>query len=372
MDPGSLPPVPPPVRATLGETAPLENLDSVHLEAFNLALSNLLHTEVAEYTLAQIVDGLPTRLSFSQSHRWSPLDHPALSHENICSGALEKTLQARADLNIQSLRFNPALLEHFQDEPRESRGFHLRLIEMLAVACHQIAAYLFQLDEENEHKKAYEAWFPEAQQRKAAGDERYVYYDDQPPTAFYHRSYCDYEQYPRGVPDVVGYWAETKIFGGVVLFDRGKSETECNEIWFDPCHHPGPTTMYSPTPEQFNDLINFLQSDAQGATVCPLPIRASNLNRPRYYRYHATKYFHIFRDKYDSRLPAWFVHPGGCVQSPIDFPEIEDQNRIFLQTMRVTGNGGPQDETAILAAVERLKNITPSSPLWPIEDTRFR
>lgn len=46
------------------------------------------------------------------------------------------------------------------------------------------------------------------------------------PTAFSFGSYIAIEQYPNGVADAVGYWAEARIFGGVVVFDRGDSETE--------------------------------------------------------------------------------------------------------------------------------------------------
>lgn len=53
------------------------------------------------------------------------------------------------------------------------------------------------------------------------------------PTAFCHAFYTAVEQYPNGVADVVAYWAEAKIFGGVVLFDRGESETEVLRArWF--------------------------------------------------------------------------------------------------------------------------------------------
>ncbi len=44
---------------------------------------------------------------------------------------------------------------------------------------------------------------------------------DPPPTVFYHSSYQDVDQYPSRVADMVGYWAEAQLFGGVVLFDRG-------------------------------------------------------------------------------------------------------------------------------------------------------
>ena len=42
----------------------------------------------------------------------------------------------------------------------------------------------------------------------------------------YHDRYRRLEQYPSGLLNVVGYWAETQLFGGVVLFDRGESGLE--------------------------------------------------------------------------------------------------------------------------------------------------
>lgn len=52
-----------------------------------------------------------------------------------------------------------------------------------------------------------------------------------PPAAFFQRAYQWAENYPRGVSDVVGYWAEGKIFGGVLVFDRGVSEKEASLIF---------------------------------------------------------------------------------------------------------------------------------------------
>lgn len=38
--------------------------------------------------------------------------------------------------------------------------------------------------------------------------------------------YLNFASYPCGLTDVVGYWAETQIFGGVVLFEREKSQPD--------------------------------------------------------------------------------------------------------------------------------------------------
>lgn len=45
------------------------------------------------------------------------------------------------------------------------------------------------------------------------------------PALFYHGAYVAFEQYPGSVADMVGYWSEARIFGGVVAFDRGEDET---------------------------------------------------------------------------------------------------------------------------------------------------
>lgn len=47
-----------------------------------------------------------------------------------------------------------------------------------------------------------------------------------PPTLFWTGAYMDWLQYPNGLADMAGYWAEMRIFGGIVLFDRGESEDE--------------------------------------------------------------------------------------------------------------------------------------------------
>ena len=48
-------------------------------------------------------------------------------------------------------------------------------------------------------------------------------------TQFYvnfHDDYVHFKNYPRGLLDVVGYWAETQVFGGVLLFDRSDSGSQ--------------------------------------------------------------------------------------------------------------------------------------------------
>lgn len=91
---------------------------------------------------------------------------------------------------------------------------------MVAVAFHTTAAIIF----ENTNRKPYKCPDYKIQIKEPCEETSWLGYPF--PTFLYHVDYMDHEQYPLGVADMVGYWAETEVFGGVVLFDRGESETE--------------------------------------------------------------------------------------------------------------------------------------------------
>lgn len=83
----------------------LRDLDSTHLLPFRQALTNLLSTHIAEFTYAQLVDGMPTKSVYSD--HWYTEEFPVAQHEQLCPGALEKALAFRAAFDIFSLDFEP-------------------------------------------------------------------------------------------------------------------------------------------------------------------------------------------------------------------------------------------------------------------------
>lgn len=92
----------------------------------------------------------------------------------------------------------------------------MSLIELTASSIHQVAVQLFKLDSSYHKDDGIANWEP-------ARDHFLFWFlnpDGPPPTLFQHREYRYYDQYPDGIADGVGYWAESRIFGGVVLFDR--------------------------------------------------------------------------------------------------------------------------------------------------------
>lgn len=93
------------------------------------------------------------------------------------------------------------------------------------VACHEIGAYLFEFDNGAHPHSFYRDWVEKVCQERDSNMEsrRFAY---PAAIAFAHPFYQNAENYPRGLADMAGYWAEAKLFGGVVVFDRGESEDQ--------------------------------------------------------------------------------------------------------------------------------------------------
>ncbi|KAF4440310.1 hypothetical protein FACUT_3531 [Fusarium acutatum] len=183
------------------------------------------------------------------------------------------------------------------------------------------------------------------------------------PTAFCHSFYVAVERYPNGDADTVGYWAEAKIFGGVFIFDRGESESECNELYLHASRRVGPFTIFPLTTDQFQRFVDFLLGDTEKPTVSrsPLPFRATSENRWRWHSWDTIARYHIFRDKYERSVRP--TKPTGGVKSSIDWPEIADE-LYLIGAMHDYWDSQPVDKDKVWEALEHLQQITPSSPVW--------
>ena len=72
-------------------------LPDSHQYTFCRALRNLLSTDVAVHTYAQILDGLPTEQSFLEGYVRLDETHPVfeLAHTEMCEGFLDKAREFR-------------------------------------------------------------------------------------------------------------------------------------------------------------------------------------------------------------------------------------------------------------------------------------
>ncbi|ROV91353.1 hypothetical protein VMCG_09696 [Cytospora schulzeri] len=177
-------------------------LDGLHQSIFNQALLNVLSTDIAEITFAQIMDGLPLKdVAFgTRAHRHKEIDEVA-KHEKLSPEALEKAITFRDDLDPVAIELPVEILQGYQSVPAGSQASKLPLVELVAVAIHRLAVLLFKL-----HKS-----FHRGQ----------VLLGPRSPPA---------QQYPEGVAELPGYWADDRIFGGVILFERGECGTEASKF----------------------------------------------------------------------------------------------------------------------------------------------
>ncbi|KAL8324045.1 hypothetical protein RB597_007662 [Gaeumannomyces tritici] len=151
---------------------PIKIFDEPHLETLKRAISNIISTQAAETA-------------------------------NLCPGVLEKVHEFRDAFQPEILKFDSSVLLAYQAAGLGSRAFNTRLIELVALAVHQIAVILFNLDTSLHKEDGVIEWVP------PKDDWRYwdKHLNGPLPTLMYHPWYVDFEQYPEGAADMVGFWA---------------------------------------------------------------------------------------------------------------------------------------------------------------------
>ena len=193
----------------------------------------------------------------------------------------------------------------------------------MAVAVHKTAVALFhqrhrihdrQIEDPAHTIDAVTSWF--AQPRPGCRTIR------SGPTMFMTLCYGAVEQYPDGLADVVGYWAENFILGGVVVFDRSEawaddSRPEPN-VYLHPDRDEVTFRLCQALDKQQQSLINFLLSSSDNPQPCPFPISPSERNLKRLDPDDATR-SKVYRDVWE-RAPARGAYDH-CVKSVMDYPE---------------------------------------------------
>lgn len=76
-------------------------LDDSHNSALRRAISNVVHTNLAIATYAQIIDGLSTEdVAWDRSRHKLRAAHPLSDHVALCSEILDKLNAIKADFQI--------------------------------------------------------------------------------------------------------------------------------------------------------------------------------------------------------------------------------------------------------------------------------
>lgn len=81
-------------------------LDPDHYNILRQAIGNILSTEIAENTMAQLVDGLPVRdVAYAARGSLVRKEHPITSHVTLCGNALDQTRLFRESFDPDLLNF---------------------------------------------------------------------------------------------------------------------------------------------------------------------------------------------------------------------------------------------------------------------------
>ncbi|KAH7176977.1 hypothetical protein EDB81DRAFT_707743 [Dactylonectria macrodidyma] len=316
-------------RAAHDQRVPFRNIyPEYHRSVLDRAIKNVLSTELAQFTYAQIIDGLPTG-DVSWDRRYCGVfgEHPIDSeHEELCPGAIEKAREYYEQWNSEILTFDPKTIIDYQRAESGSKAFNVRLVELVAVTLHQIGVLLFQL-EFRMHRGDIDGitnW-------KMPPVEGLV---DVPPrpTLFSHHAYLDADIYPEGVADIVGYWAEDRVLGGVAVFDRRTEDSKTIQlpnIYFHSCRRRQTHRVYQLLDDQQEVLFNFLlaETDSPPPEPNPLPVLSGAKNRVRVDSEFAITHHGIYRDIWE-RKPITKEERRVLERRPksdIDYPELVDE-----------------------------------------------
>ncbi|KFA56062.1 hypothetical protein S40293_00044 [Stachybotrys chartarum IBT 40293] len=302
------------------------DLDTDHRDVYSRAVKVILATDVAETTMAQLVDGLP-RADVAWEARGNLLTkaHPLADHEQLCTGVLEMTQSLRDGFGPETLSFDSQLLQAYSGAEMGSKEFNMRLVEMVAVSVHQIAVALFNLAPEShtsEHIKFATEWQKPAGWFECYGRRTWEEPLFPPPrTHFFHCAYLDFDLYPNGLADVAGYWAEDRILGGVVVFDRGQSGIECKDVFFHSERDKETFRVWCLLESQLAALADFLlgKTPLDGFS---LPLSATDDNRYRLDPWDAIALYHVFCDPWERRIPLQKPAERD-VRSVGDYPELQ-------------------------------------------------
>ncbi|KAG8163372.1 hypothetical protein KVR01_006669 [Diaporthe batatas] len=308
-------------------------LDDAHQQALDSAVMSIISTPIAEETFAQIVDGLPLRsVALGTQNRRVIRGDPIDNHPDMCPGALEKAREFQMRLNTRGLEVASAALQQYQNTPIGSKASKMPFLELVAVTIHNIAVELFKLVNGGFHK---DVIWPSDEAYQERNWSRW-------PTPFCLLHYSKPEQYPDGIADLAGYWAEDRIFGGVVLFGRGTNDTGStyDGIWFHSHRDDVTKRIYALTEQQTANLLQFLEKGQINGSVCPLPILADITNRRRVDEEIAIPEFNVYRDRWERTVDYrnWndYRSQRHHCRNAIDWPEILD----YQEKLRLEVNSG--------------------------------
>lgn len=258
------------------------------------------------------------------------------------------------------------LVRAYQSASQGSKQFNTRLVELVALAIHQLAVQVFKMKLNLHHHGDVDSvvfWV-----RPKPADWEGDWHEIPPrPTIFNHPGFHEHDIYPEAEADMVGYWVrgafttasaglrsahadsirraqvEDRILGGVPAFDR-KAEAESSSappnIYFHACRRNVTQRIFQLRDDQQQALTRLLLADSAPG-LCPLLILGDKQNHVRIDAHEAIIRHQVYRDLWE-RTPWTREEERRFKRRPkaeIDYPQMREMmesiNSLPLSAERI-------------------------------------
>ncbi|RJE20484.1 hypothetical protein PHISCL_07176 [Aspergillus sclerotialis] len=203
---------------SLPATVPFFHLNHYHAQLLREIFHRTLATKLAEDSFAMLLDGRLTLDALMECRRLGLnddfddiLNYSGPTEESI---TMFRSLRDQFDPSHVSIKASSA--EKFKRSATQPpcKDFKHSLLDLVASMIHDLAISIF----EGLHGSRY-------QNKPHEGPENPVHPD------FRHPKYVHSRLYPRGPIELVGYWIEMRLFGGVIVFEHGNPPGEPGSPW---------------------------------------------------------------------------------------------------------------------------------------------
>ncbi|KAI1911771.1 ADP-ribose diphosphatase [Ophidiomyces ophidiicola] len=283
----------------------IDDIEQKRAEILKCVLSAVLQTSITRDVFAQVIDGLPISETYELTitHRFDLLSHSRPSQkakllaQNFCN----------CTEILDNLNLNTKVAQQFQDSKVFSSFFNMHLLELVVIIIHEMAGNLF-------HK-----FHPNGEPHTI--DVNQKQFCPANSVSLSTMCYTVSGRYSRGVLDVVGYWAETHIFGGVVVFDRGPNEgtRQCNAAYIHPQYS---SALFQLAKHQLDAFSRAGYPGNKEQSKLRLPFQCEPGAR-KIDGYTAFRDLNIYRDRYERRVDP-IPRGGPCVIRLEDHPELQE------------------------------------------------
>ncbi|KAF6227183.1 hypothetical protein HO133_008625 [Letharia lupina] len=288
----------------------LINLSAEKLQELETVLSSILALPVARETYAQIIDGKPTRTPYSEdikAHRSGLLETIIVNDNSKPSdGALQQYEEIRRTFVPQGLKIDLELTQAYQNALPGSREHLLRLLQIAAASVNALAGMI------------YASFHPDTKIMPPEPREGHFWQfrtTDHFYVDFYHTNYRRFQRYPFGLLNVVGYWAEAELFGGVVLFERVESSSKIINAFLHPQTAARAYQLSEQQLKSFADLgiAGDAAKSAGAETVLPFAKEPDARTELTFAKVGKAP-LRIYKNEYDQPPVSYLPEDPGCVK----------------------------------------------------------